>query len=177
MMLSHDGLGLSPLDYRPKAPISVSSLHYSIINSSSVISQLDALDRALEYSCIEPTPFHHDTKLEPLPNTRNVFTPTGGRDEKTPHSWTMEKNNTALLQDTHLSPAPSVLFEGGVSSSHSEPIIPTHPESRVIKFYLHQEDRWDELYEKLLRYKAEHGHCRIPQNFPEDLALARWVRR
>jgi hypothetical protein len=35
---------------------------------------------------------------------------------------------------------------------------------------------WDHTYEKLLRYKKAHGHCKVPQNYPADPELASWVK-
>jgi len=37
------------------------------------------------------------------------------------------------------------------------------------------EDGWDSNFTKLEKYKAENGHCNVPQNFPADPALGLWV--
>lgn len=34
---------------------------------------------------------------------------------------------------------------------------------------------WNEMFEKLLKYKEEHGDTRVPRKFPPDQKLARWV--
>jgi hypothetical protein len=36
-------------------------------------------------------------------------------------------------------------------------------------------DRWESRYCELLEYKEEHGHCNVPDGWPENLRLARWV--
>jgi len=34
---------------------------------------------------------------------------------------------------------------------------------------------WSEMFSKLESYKSKHGDCLVPQNFPEDPKLGRWV--
>eukprot|EP00980_Cylindrotheca_fusiformis_P005845 scaffold1228_cov119-Cylindrotheca_fusiformis.AAC.12 len=36
---------------------------------------------------------------------------------------------------------------------------------------------WQEQYQKLLYFKANHGHCSVPINYSQDIILARWVKR
>lgn len=40
-----------------------------------------------------------------------------------------------------------------------------------------QEGQWNSKLQELLRFKEEHGHCRVPHTFPENPSLARWVKR
>ena len=49
--------------------------------------------------------------------------------------------------------------------------------SQSSTFSQRQEDSWDKHFRGLLQYKKKHGNCQIPQNYAEDLALARWCRR
>jgi hypothetical protein len=35
---------------------------------------------------------------------------------------------------------------------------------------------FDEMFAKLVAYKAEKGHCRVPQNYKDDRKLAAWVK-
>ena len=35
---------------------------------------------------------------------------------------------------------------------------------------------FDEMYAKLVAYKEEKGHCRVPQNYKDDRKLAAWVK-
>ena len=36
-------------------------------------------------------------------------------------------------------------------------------------------DRWESRYCELSEFKAVHGHCNVPDSWPENLRLARWV--
>lgn len=35
--------------------------------------------------------------------------------------------------------------------------------------------QWDNMFEKLLKYKEEHGHCLVPKRYPPDVKLGTWV--
>eukprot|EP00934_Nitzschia_sp_Nitz4_P006998 Nitzschia sp. Nitz4//scaffold28_size193895//28642//29952//NITZ4_001629-RA/size193895-augustus-gene-0.290-mRNA-1//1//CDS//3329545874//6988//frame0 len=39
-----------------------------------------------------------------------------------------------------------------------------------------QRAQWNYMYEKLLQYKKEFGHCKVPKGYYKDLELANWVR-
>jgi Helicase associated domain len=36
-------------------------------------------------------------------------------------------------------------------------------------------DRWESRYCELIEFKEVHGHCNVPDSWPENLKLARWV--
>ena len=36
-------------------------------------------------------------------------------------------------------------------------------------------DRWESQYCELIEFKKEHGYCNVPDSWPENLRLARWV--
>ena len=38
-------------------------------------------------------------------------------------------------------------------------------------------EAWDHHFQNLLEFKRQHGHCRVPDRYPENPALAGWVRR
>ncbi len=38
------------------------------------------------------------------------------------------------------------------------------------------DDRWLDMFDRLQAYHAKHGHCRVPDEWPSDPKLARWVR-
>ena len=42
---------------------------------------------------------------------------------------------------------------------------------------VHQVDEagWEVMRARLAAFKAEHGHCRVPQNHPADPKLGTWV--
>jgi hypothetical protein len=41
----------------------------------------------------------------------------------------------------------------------------------------YQEEKWDAQFNELLAFKAQHGHCRVPQNYESNPALSHWVKR
>ena len=38
-----------------------------------------------------------------------------------------------------------------------------------------QERAWNDRYDELDVYKAEHGNCLVPQHYPDNKALGKWV--
>ncbi|CAJ1943329.1 unnamed protein product [Cylindrotheca closterium] len=50
-------------------------------------------------------------------------------------------------------------------------------EARVPRFRSHQEKQWKDLFDQLLEFKKEKGHCLVPHTFDENPPLARWVKR
>ena len=38
-----------------------------------------------------------------------------------------------------------------------------------------RKDDWQQRIEELLEFKKQHGHCRVPRGYQENLELARWV--
>lgn len=36
---------------------------------------------------------------------------------------------------------------------------------------------WEERYQQLLAYRQEHGDCHVPQHYPENRSLGRWVMK
>jgi hypothetical protein len=38
-----------------------------------------------------------------------------------------------------------------------------------------QAERWDHMYERLVKFKDLHGHCLVPNRYPEDPSLGAWV--
>ncbi|CAJ1943335.1 unnamed protein product [Cylindrotheca closterium] len=49
--------------------------------------------------------------------------------------------------------------------------------ARVPRFRNHQEKQWKDLFDQLLEFKKEKGHCLVPHTFDENPPLARWVKR
>ncbi|MFH2120305.1 MAG: Helicase associated domain protein [Pseudomonadota bacterium] len=48
----------------------------------------------------------------------------------------------------------------------------------IIDVFDEIEDRlasWESMYEKLLEFKKKNGHCNVPDRWPEDLQLGKWV--
>ena len=40
---------------------------------------------------------------------------------------------------------------------------------------MQQERAWNDRYDELDVYKAEHGNCLVPQHYPDNKALGKWV--
>ena len=38
-----------------------------------------------------------------------------------------------------------------------------------------QERAWNDLHRLLVEYEAEHGNCLVPQHYPDNKALGKWV--
>jgi len=55
--------------------------------------------------------------------------------------------------------------------------VSNNPDDYIARFRPSQEKQWQAQFEKLVQFKNRNGHCRVPQDFPEDQILSRWVRR
>jgi hypothetical protein len=55
--------------------------------------------------------------------------------------------------------------------------VSTDDGNRVPRFRSHQEKKWKELFDQLLEFKKEKGHCLVPHTYDENPPLARWVKR
>ena len=40
---------------------------------------------------------------------------------------------------------------------------------------MQQERAWNDLHRLLVEYEAEHGNCLVPQHYPDNKALGKWV--
>lgn len=38
-----------------------------------------------------------------------------------------------------------------------------------------QAERWDAMFDRLVQFHREHGHCLVPNRYPEDPSLGAWV--
>ena len=45
----------------------------------------------------------------------------------------------------------------------------------IEKFISVRDQKWDQLVFELKEFKEEHGHCRVPFNYPPNPSLGRWV--
>ena len=50
-------------------------------------------------------------------------------------------------------------------------------DSSAIKFRAYQAENWTEKFEELIEFRQIFGHCLVPNAFPENPALAQWVKR
>ena len=49
------------------------------------------------------------------------------------------------------------------------------PESKRFRGY--QSEQWSDRFEELVNFQVRHGHCLVPHVFPENPAMAQWVKR
>lgn len=45
------------------------------------------------------------------------------------------------------------------------------------RFKQYHENKWNEQFDELRKFKSVHGHCLVPHTFDENPHLARWVKR
>jgi hypothetical protein len=50
-------------------------------------------------------------------------------------------------------------------------------ESESCTIWSYQVDMWQARLEELVEYRKNHGHCRVPHKWKENVALAQWVKR
>ncbi|CAJ1929344.1 unnamed protein product [Cylindrotheca closterium] len=53
----------------------------------------------------------------------------------------------------------------------------SHSVEDLPKIRNYQGQQWQEQYQGLLEYKAKHGHCCVPNAYPPNPVLGRWVKR
>ena len=57
------------------------------------------------------------------------------------------------------------------------PISAQKLEDSDIHFRSYQSDQWLERFQDLVEFKAKHGHCLVPHNYPPNQQLAQWTKR
>jgi hypothetical protein len=50
-------------------------------------------------------------------------------------------------------------------------------DSSGLKFRAYQAENWTEKFEELIEFRNHFGHCLVPNAFPDNPALAQWVKR
>jgi hypothetical protein len=65
------------------------------------------------------------------------------------------------------------------SSASSLPTISNDPNGGTdpSRFRSYQSEQWWERYADLVKFRDSHGHCLVPHIYPEQPALAQWVKR
>ena len=43
------------------------------------------------------------------------------------------------------------------------------------KMKRYYDKQWDQMFDRLLEFKAKQGHCLVPKRYPDDMKLATWV--
>lgn len=50
-------------------------------------------------------------------------------------------------------------------------------EDKDMRIHDYQQQRWNQKYDCLVKFYAEHGHCDVPYNFKRDPSLLHWIKR
>ena len=64
----------------------------------------------------------------------------------------------------------------GVNSTHDSDDASSDADS-ALKFRAYQAENWTVKFEELIEFRNQYGHCLVPNAFPENAALAQWVKR
>ena len=135
---------------------------------------------------------NHNTKDEKMSDSRPSGSPSlsdlhptselQGRavDKGSPSSQT----NVAILKKRTHSPSPS----SSSSTSSSESVMSSTSTSkrkktrsqatkrtRTAATKTKLQSKWDDMFNRLVRYKTENGHCLVPNRYENDPALGSWV--
>ncbi len=43
------------------------------------------------------------------------------------------------------------------------------------KMKRYYDKQWDQMFDRLVEFKAKHGHCLVPKRYPDDIKLGTWV--
>lgn len=72
-----------------------------------------------------------------------------------------------------------VSSESEDSSVDTEPPRKKRKSSKKLpnKFRPYQAEKWQERFDELIQFSKDNQHCLVPHTFPENPALARWVKR
>ncbi len=120
-----------------------------------------------------------------------VQIPILGSPSKTTVPSTVSPANVALLRAS-ISPKPGSTIAAGPASAASAATLQqpastsfsiinatSAPKMRIesSEEIKHRAEAWDKKIQQLLEFKALHGHTLVPQSYPENKVLGRWVSR
>mmetsp|Transcript_13663 Transcript_13663/g.20798 ORF Transcript_13663/g.20798 Transcript_13663/m.20798 type:complete len:357 (+) Transcript_13663:50-1120(+) len=90
-----------------------------------------------------------------------------------PHFIAMGSNNAVpnQISDSDTCTLPSDASCGGESTEKEQ------GNDETLKFRPYQAEKWQERFQELVDFAKKNKHCRIPQTYPENPGLARWVKR
>lgn len=148
---------------------------------------------------LEPTPFPEGTSLEVESMTKNTFvikysahvepTPMQSLVWYSPLDKAVDIVNVDLQGNTLVSldflnkngKRSTPVFCSPFTSKRGKVDPSVADQSNTTKtpttFRPDQENRWDEQYASLLKFRKTHGHCSVPHTYKDDLALSRWAKR
>lgn len=97
---------------------------------------------------------------------------------------TVSPANAAALEASSSKPGNEVIKDGTGAIVHQSSITSTSGAASIPKVRTesseeirHRAEAWDKKIQQLLEFKALHGHTLVPQSYPENKVLGRWVSR
>jgi hypothetical protein len=73
-------------------------------------------------------------------------------------------------QHYKVTPSPSISI-----SNHHKSKPKTKKPRQANKFRVDQSNQWDQRYQELQSYKADHGHCNVPRTYLQNAQLGTWI--
>jgi hypothetical protein len=67
--------------------------------------------------------------------------------------------------------------EGSLTNDEDDDDASADSSSSSLKFRAYQAENWTEKFEELIEFRNQYGHCLVPNAFPDNPALAQWVKR
>lgn len=139
-------------------------IHNFILFSSEVFRQLEEY-KARYGDCLVPSRFEENYKLGKWVETqRYEYTKLQRANEAITKGDSDSLEQQRKLANPRLTEArrarlESIGFEWKVKH-------------KMKRYYDRQ---WDNMFEKLLQYRSENGHCMVPKRYPPDVKLGTWV--
>ncbi|CAB9502456.1 helicase [Seminavis robusta] len=127
-----------------------------------------------------------ETKMEPTSTTCSITgsdSPSSSEEEKkeaaSPGRDETKNDDSTPVVNESVEEEDHAESNGGNHSNEDAP--EAEAEEEVDDDYFNStssalsEDRWEEMYLRLLEFKEIHGHCLVPNRYKEDLQLGAWV--
>lgn len=93
------------------------------------------------------------------------------------HQESARSQTTAMPQSQGQHPSPRRFNGYGDVSDDDGASIASGDDSGGLSFRAYQAENWTEKFEELIEFRQHYGHCLVPNCFPENAALAQWVKR
>jgi hypothetical protein len=147
--------GESCTDHYPKLCASSSS---SIVDDQDIIQPSNGTFRMVSCTTAEVEPSNDFAILDMIPAGGCTYTP----DRSSSCS-----NNEGTIINTCCSPLEDTTL---VPMNNSN-------DTTGSRFKPFHEEKWVFLFDELVKFKKDHGHCLVPHKYPQNPQLARWVKR
>lgn len=90
-------------------------------------------------------------------------------------AMTFSGNGIVNLRNSHGS------SDSGANASTPRGLMTDDAEQKesqeLAPYTVHQAGRWQQRFQELVDFKNEYGHCSVPSHWPQNSALAQWVKR